>query len=82
MKLYCELDEDYFHIVPLFIVQFFLRSVYEFKVDPHTVENDCQKYMKEIAVMVAEKQKEVNESSADANKENQQASVNFKNIKI
>jgi hypothetical protein len=38
--------------------------------------------MKEIAGMVAEKQKEANESSADANKENQQASVNLKNIKI
>lgn len=31
MTLYCDVDEDYFHIVPLFIVQYFLLNVYERK---------------------------------------------------
>lgn len=31
IPLYCDVDEDYFHIIPLYIVQYFLLSVYELK---------------------------------------------------
>jgi hypothetical protein len=65
MTLYCDVDEDYFHIVPLYIVQYFLLCVFELKIWVEDAEKVALTMMKQLAEMVSSKQKEVNESKID-----------------